>query len=121
MLLFLKILPRNISDLFITGIPEEIDRQVPDAFTLMQNYPNPFNPKTIIRYQLPVLSEVKLTIYDLLGREIDTIVNERQPVGEHTVHWDGRDDLGKTVSSGVFIYRLQAGTFVENRKMLLLR
>lgn len=89
---------------------------VPESFALEQNYPNPFNPSTTISYQLNTGSIVLLTIYDPLGREIKTLVNERQMPGEHSVTFDAGG-----LPSGVYFYRLQAGTFTETRKLMLVK
>jgi hypothetical protein len=86
----------------------------PRTFELAQNYPNPFNPSTIISYQLPVSSEVRLVVYDLLGRELQTLVNTRQDAGRYTASFNAA-----SLASGIYFYRLQAGTFVETRKMIL--
>ena len=93
-------------------------------FALSQNYPNPFNPTTIISYQLPVNSKVSLKIYDLLGREIATLVNEEQPAGWKKVEWDATNvthHKAGGLASGIYFYRIQAGTFVEIKKMILIR
>jgi len=76
---------------------------------------------TRIIYRLPSVSEVELTIYNQLGQEVKTLVNVRQPAGNYLVHWDGSDHKGKQVVSGVYLYRLKAGLFIQTRKMLLLR
>jgi hypothetical protein len=94
----------------------EVDAGLPKVFALEQNYPNPFNPSTTIRYQLPVASEVKLEVYDVLGKKIATLVNERQSAGSYQVVWNASG-----LSSGTYFYRLQAGTFVETKKMMLVR
>ncbi|GEM_PF-1867716 len=91
------------------------------AFMLNQNYPNPFNPSTVISYQLAVSSEVSLKIYNLLGQEVRTLVKSRQSAGEYSVLWDGNDNKGLAVSSGIYIYRLTAGKSVQSKKMVLLR
>lgn len=88
----------------------------PSGFSLQQNYPNPFNPLTIINYQLAINNFVSLRVYDVLGNEVATLVNERKPAGEYSVTWDG-DGL----PSGVYLYQLQSGNFVQTKKMLLLR
>ncbi len=88
----------------------------PRMFELSQNYPNPFNPSTVISYQLPVSSEVSLKIYDMLGRELQTLVNTRQDAGRYTMSFNA-----SSLASGLYFYRLQAGTFVETRKMTLLK
>ena len=99
-----------------------------DGFALGQNYPNPFNPTTGIRYQVgqlgpaggrtgvPGVSEVKITVYDVLGREVAVLVDERKPAGTYEVRVDGSE-----LASGMYVYRLIAGSFVQSRKMLLLR
>ena len=88
---------------------------------LYQNYPNPFNPQTTIHYNLPNSSQVFLRIYDIHGKKVITLVDERQTSGEKSVQWNGRDWSGQPVSSGVYIYRLQADNFLRSRKMMLLR
>lgn len=100
----------------------EIDQsEQPRAFTLQQNYPNPFNPETTIKYSLMKDNEITLRIFNLLGQEVRTLVNERLSTGEHIIRWNGRDNLGRKVDSGVYFYRLQAGDFVETKKLLLLK
>ncbi len=88
----------------------------PAHFALRQNYPNPFNPETAVTFSLPEESYVTLTIFDPVGREIATVVNERRTAGSHTVHWNGEGH-----ASGIYFYRLQAGAFSAVKKMLLLR
>jgi hypothetical protein len=94
----------------------EVDAGLPKVFALEQNYPNPFNPSTTIRYQLPVASEVKLEVYDVLGKKIATLVNERQSAGSYQVVWNASG-----LSSGTYFYRLQAGTFTQTKKMILVK
>jgi hypothetical protein len=104
----------------VTGI-EEVEGAGPTEFLLFDNYPNPFNPKTVVSSQLPVASQVKLAVYDLLGREVAVLLNEKKPAGRHTVEWDGRDSQGRQVSSGVYLCRMTAGTFSQTKRMLLIR
>ncbi|MFQ6113549.1 MAG: S8 family serine peptidase, partial [bacterium] len=107
----------------ITGIEEEIPN-LPTQFTLQQNYPNPFNPTTTINYTIPRSlsnSIVKLDIYNTLGQRIRTLVNEKHTAGNYQVQWDGKNDDAMQVSSGLYLYRLSAGSFVQIKKMLLLR
>ncbi|MFQ5605449.1 MAG: FlgD immunoglobulin-like domain containing protein, partial [bacterium] len=104
-----------------TTAVEDLAVGVPSSFALKQNYPNPFNPSTIISYQLSAVSDVELTIYNQLGQEIRTLVNARKPAGTFQIEWNGRDRVGKQVASGVYLYRLKAGSFVQVRKMVLLR
>ncbi len=89
---------------------------MPKEFSLEQNYPNPFNPITTIKYNLPKASEVALTIYDVLGREIITIVNGQQQPGIYEVKCDASN-----VSSGIYFYQLKTNDYVNTKKMLLLR
>lgn len=104
--------------------PVSIDtkkQEIPRKFKLSQNYPNPFNPTTTIQYELPFASEVQLLIYNLLGKEIVHLIDGQQESGVHQVTWEGRDTVGRAVSSGVYCYRLQAGDLVQMRKMLLMK
>ncbi len=94
----------------------EVDAGLPKQFALEQNYPNPFNPTTTIQYQLPVASDVSLKIYDMLGREVMTLVNGRQDAGAYSVNVNAA-----TLSSGVYFYRFQAGNFVATKKMMLVK
>ncbi|MDP6587267.1 MAG: T9SS type A sorting domain-containing protein, partial [Anaerolineales bacterium] len=94
---------------------------IPETFALHANYPNPFNPSTTISYDLPKRSQVTLGIYDLLGKQIKTLVKQSQDAGNKIAVWDGTDDLGRQVSAGVYLYQIQAGQFTQTRKMLLLK
>lgn len=89
-------------------------------FTIFPNFPNPFNPRTIISYNLPKQSQVTITIHDLLGRKVKTLLKEVQGPGLKSVTWDATNDTGQLVSAGVYLYRIQAGNFIETRKMVLL-
>jgi hypothetical protein len=105
----------------VTSVDEGSTPNVLSRFALQQNYPNPFNPETRIAYQLPVGSFVSLVVHDLLGREIRTLVSEEKSSGSYTVTWNGKDELGNTVSAGVYLYTLKAGNFVESKKMILMK
>ncbi|UCH09787.1 MAG: T9SS type A sorting domain-containing protein [Fidelibacterota bacterium] len=94
---------------------------LPREFAIHPAYPNPFNPVTTLRYDLPQRAEVDLTIYDILGRQVMTLVQSEQAPGYKTVTWDGTDDRGQPVSSGVYLYRIMAGEFTQSSKMVLLR
>jgi len=94
---------------------------VPKEFVLEQSYPNPFNAETVIKYQLPEPSTVSLKILNLLGQEIRTLIDGQKGAGYHEAIWDGRDNSGKDVASGIYIYRIQAGDFVDMKKMELIR
>ena len=86
------------------------------AYELAQNYPNPFNPVTMIRYQIPTAETVSLKVYDVLGKEVATLVSGRQEAGSYAVPFNASG-----LSSGMYFYRLQAGSFVETRKMMLVK
>jgi hypothetical protein len=96
-------------------------KPLPDSFGLGQNMPNPFNPSTNITYQLPEAGQVRLVIYNLLGQEIRVLANERLEAGYYTVTWDGTDQMGRQVASGIYLYRMQAGKFVDANRMMLLK
>ncbi|MBD3402047.1 T9SS type A sorting domain-containing protein [candidate division GN15 bacterium] len=94
---------------------------MPNQYTLYENYPNPFNPSTTISYDIPAPTTVTLDIINVLGQTIRTLVQEHQPSGHHRVVWDGRTDSGQPVASGIYFYRLTAETYVDTKKMLLLK
>jgi hypothetical protein len=120
---------RPLSEM-VTAVEDDFS-QVPVGFTLEQNYPNPFwcgvplgagrISATTICYQLPKTTQVVLKIYNTFGQEVRTLVNERQPAGVNSVVWDGRDHSGREASSGIYIYRLQAGESTQSRKMSFVR
>ncbi|UCF05303.1 MAG: Ig-like domain-containing protein [bacterium] len=95
--------------------------QTVTSYQLNQNYPNPFNPSTTIRFQLPASGHASLSVYDASGKLIRTIVNGFMKKGSYRVDWDGRDSVGRTANSGVYFYQLKAGSFIKNKKMVLLR
>ena len=94
---------------------------LPEKFEVFQNYPNPFNPTTTIKYALPVRSDVTLRIYNLMGQEVLRITHDDMRAGFHEERWHGRNQSGRKVASGIYIYRLTAGEFVQTKKMLLLK
>ena len=95
---------------------------LPTAFALADNFPNPFNPATTIKYALPQAADVELTVYNVLGQPVRTLVAEHQSAGRYAVEWDATDDSGHSLSSGIYFYRLQAGgEFREVKKMLLIK
>ena len=100
----------------VVSVRENLHAQLPGRHLLKQNYPNPFNPITSIRYELPFDSEVSLIIYNLLGEEVARLVDKHQPTGSYSVTWDA-----SSIASGIYFYRLQAGDFVQTRKMALLK
>ena len=93
----------------------------PREYALGQNHPNPFNPNTHIAYQLPEAGEVSMMVYNLLGQQVRVLVRGRQEAGVYRVTWDGKDTYGQPASSGIYLYRLASGGFVQTRRMLLLK
>jgi hypothetical protein len=104
---------------FVTGTSD--NPNVPTEFALDQNFPNPFNPSTQIRFTIPHEGQVKLSVFDLLGREIRVLLHGPLPAGQHTLAWDGRGASGESAPSGVYFYRLTHGDRQVTRKLLLLR
>ena len=95
--------------------------QLPQAFNLCNNYPNPFNPVTTLRYDIPENSHVTITIYDMLGRQVKTLINQTQDAGYKSLIWDATNDYGKPVSAGIYLYQIQAGEYISTKKMVLLK
>jgi hypothetical protein len=105
----------------ITAVLEDHQDSTPAAFNLDQNYPNPFNSGTVIRFALPQAQEVDLTIFNLAGQQAVKLVKGIRPAGQYNLTWDGRDEAGQALASGLYFYRLQAGEQVKTRKLLMLR
>jgi hypothetical protein len=104
-----------------TGVGNDPRNGIPKTFTLSDNYPNPFNPTTMIEYGLPSSSDVRLEIFNLLGQRVRTLVEGNVSAGYHTAVWDGRNDMGQSLQSGVYFYRLQGDRTGIVKKMLLLK
>jgi len=109
-----------------TGGPLDVENHqddylLPDKHYLGQNYPNPFNPTTTIEYKIPARSHVTISVYNILGEKIKTIINDIMPTGTHIIAWDGRNDKGEMVATGIYFYQIKAGDFTKSRKMLLLK
>jgi hypothetical protein len=104
----------------ITAVTNQSSR-LPEQFAVSQNYPNPFNPSTIINYALPKSSLVTIKIYNMIGQEAKTLVNGELEAGNYTAQWNGDDNFGRTVASGVYIYRVVAGQYVKSLKMMFLK
>ncbi len=94
---------------------------LPETFSLSQNYPNPFNPQTIIKYTLPEDCHVELTLYNILGQKVKTLVNQHQSAGYKMIHWNGKDDKGNEIPSGLYFYKIKTPKYSETKKMVLLR
>jgi len=95
--------------------------ETPKEFALNQNYPNPFNPSTTVSFSLPQKEQVRLEVYDILGNLVKTMVNQEMGAGTYQVVWNGIDQNGARVASGVYLYKLQAGTFSTVKKMLMVK
>ena len=127
-LTFLKYLEPYLAteefDRLIKMVKEIQPVQFPGEYWLGQNYPNPLNPTTTIQYSVvseQSLPHVTLKIYNLLGQEIQTLVDEVKEAGYHTVIWDGRDNVGQEVPSGIYFYRLNTGVYMSTKSMLLIQ
>ncbi|MCK4428149.1 MAG: T9SS type A sorting domain-containing protein, partial [candidate division Zixibacteria bacterium] len=117
------IIPLTTPDIIYKGTEDQIAQTPsrPKQFSLEQNYPNPFNPACNIEYALPTDCQVTLSIYNILGQKVRVLVDEYQSTGNKSVTWDGKDDQGQEVTSGVYFYRIQAGDFVQSKKMVLIK
>ena len=104
----------------ITAVPDDQPAQRP-VVSLLQNRPNPFNPLTAIKFSLPRAEQVRLSVYAVDGRRVATLLDEALTAGPHEVSWNGKDHGGQQVASGTYFYRLEAGKFVQTRRMVLLK
>ena len=93
----------------------------PSIYNVSQNYPNPFNPVTTIKYKLPKIGFVNITVYDMLGNIINQLVNEIQNSGYKSAQWNAKNNQGNPVSAGVYLYSIKAGNFRQTKKMILLK
>jgi len=118
-----EVLHQALSDLGMvtTGVAEEEEEKVPSSFSLSQNHPNPFNSETVIEYSLPRETDVKIAIYNILGQKVKTLLDQKQDTGYKRVIWDGKNEKGKVVSSGIYFYRMETKEFVQTKKMLFLK
>ena len=99
----------------------DVNNQLPHAFNVYNNYPNPFNPVTTLRYDLPEDALVNITIYDIMGRIVRTIINSQQNAGFKSIQWNATNDAGSPLSAGLYLYKIQADYLVQTRKMVLLK
>jgi hypothetical protein len=104
-----------------TGVAHEVGTPVPTTYALFQNYPNPFNPETTIEYQVADNAPIRLVVYNLLGQQVRTLVDEPMLAGHYKSVWDGRDEWGNQVASGVYFCRLETSRYTSTKKMTLLR
>ena len=98
------------------GIQDQEIEEIPTAFLLSQNYPNPFNPSTTIKYSIPNTGLVSLSVCNILGEQVKTLINQEMPAGNHTVQFNASN-----LASGIYLYKLQAGNFIETKKMILIK
>ena len=112
---------RQGKSLVQTSIRKTESKIKPNQFTLYANYPNPFNPETTIRYDLVQSAKVQLIVYNITGKKIKTLVSEKKNIGSHYIKWDGTDDLGRQVATGLYIYQLSTGNIKQSNKMLFLK
>ena len=110
--------PSSMTVSYALSVDDEV---LPKEFSLYQNYPNPFNPTTSLRYDLPENNLVNITIYDMMGRQVKTLVNQTQDAGYKSVIWNATNDYGKPVSGGIYLYQIQAGEYISTKKMVLLK
>jgi len=99
-----------------TGIENIVSSKNPDIFYINQNYPNPFNPETDISFGIPTTQKVRIRVYNLLGQVVESLMDEIKPAGNYTIRFNGND-----LSSGVYLYQIEAGSFVKTNKMLLIK
>jgi len=103
------------------ALSNDIDEIIPSVFALHQNYPNPFNPTTSIEYDLPNDSYTVVTVFDVMGKHVKTLVEKNQSAGFKTIRWDAKNDEGESVAAGMYIYQIKSGVNIASKKMILLR
>ncbi len=111
----------NLGEVLVTSVSESEKRVVPDQFILHQSYPNPFNAEMVLKYELPKSSFVTLTIFDITGKEVVRLINQEQGAGNYQVRWQGHNQKGGEVASGIYFYQLRAATFVQVKKALFIK
>ena len=117
----LRLIAEERTPMIATAVVEASAAGLPDGFALGQNFPNPFNGETAIRFSLPSSGDVELVLFDLLGQQVVSLIDGPRNAGTYTVRWDGRDDRGHALASGIYFYRLRAGRQVQSHKLLLLQ
>jgi len=112
----------SITGLTPTDITElDNDNNLPTEFGLGQNYPNPFNPTTTFEFSLPVKSNVEIQVFNVLGQKVTTLANQEYPAGVYQVTWDGTNDAGQQIASGIYFYSMKAGSYSETRKLMMVK
>ncbi len=105
----------------VTSVEDQLSTSIPEEFTLLPNFPNPFNPQTTIRYLLKKDLDISLTVYDIQGREVKQLFRGKQQAGEYSTVWDGKNEAGRLVASGVYLIDLSAGAISRVQKVTLLK
>ncbi len=113
----INIYPYEVS----TALGREVTSSLPNGFLLYNNYPNPFNPETTIAYELPISGFVRLDVYNMLGQKIKTLVDQNEVAGVHRIVWNGKNEFGKKMASGIYLYQMQTTNYKATKRMLLLR
>ena len=103
------------------SVQNSFSNPIPNEYQLEQNFPNPFNAKTTIRYQLKKAAHVNVEIYDILGQKVRTLIDQNQPAGYYTILWDGANEQGQTLASGIYIFRLKSHSFTKSRKLVIVK
>jgi len=111
----------NLGEVLITSVSEPNISSIPSQYILRQSYPNPFNAEMVIKYEIPESNQVEITIYDITGKEVITLVNKNQPPGIYQIDWNGKDAKGGDVASGLYFYQLRAGSFVVSKKAIFIK
>ncbi len=100
---------------------EGVESEPPTVYRLSHNYSNPFNPETVIHYDLPVGGHINISVFNLIGQKVVTLVGGHRPAGSYSVVWDGKDDNEKSLASGYYLYRMEADGIALTRKLILMR
>ncbi len=116
-----KEIPGEGVAIVVTEVTSKADNQIPKQFAVSQNYPNPFNPETMINFEIPKSCQVVIKIYNTVGQEVKTLVNEKRDAGFYQISWDGIDNLGNKVGSGIYLYQLKAEEFIASKKMVMIQ
>ena len=113
----------SIQDLydFVNDVEDEIDNQAPQQFNLMQNYPNPFNSQTKIQFEIPISSKIRVDIFNILGQKVKTLLNDQKEPGYYIINWNGENDFGEAVNSGIYLLKLSSELYSSAMKMILLK
>jgi len=118
---YLFMIRATVSPSGVTGVEDDAIEILPTSYALEQNYPNPFNPTTNIQFVIPEASNVELKVYDIMGREVASLLNEEMSAGSHQVVWNGNNNFGQRAASGIYFYTIKTSNFVQTKKMVLMK